>query len=170
MIKCQVCAYDNKDDADFCLNCGSPLVKQKVSQAMDDVSEEQTVLIDPSAMQKRIQDEISKGKPGEQPASAPPAPKPAPSPAPTVPAPMAPAAATGHAQSDASEKDWVITLVLSICLGLFGAHRFYAGKYGTGILMFVTGGGCLVWKIIDITLIATGKFTDADGKPILQKK
>ncbi len=177
MIKCQVCAYDNKDDAEFCLNCGSPLVKQKVSQAMDDVSEEQTVLIDPAAMQKRIQSEISKGKPEEeQPVAAAPAPaaQPAAQPAPAAasPPPAAPAAAApapAAVAGDVSEKDWLVTLILAFVVGFLGVHRFYVGKIGTGILQLVTLGGCSIWAIIDVVLIAMGKFTDADGKTIVQK-
>jgi len=45
MIKCQVCGYDNPNDANVCLNCGSPIEKPKVSEAIDDISGEATVLI-----------------------------------------------------------------------------------------------------------------------------
>jgi len=86
MIKCQVCGYDNKDDAKFCLNCGSPLERKKVSEAMDDVSEEKTVLLDPGAMQKRVQEEIQKSKP----AAPPPPPQPPASPSGFSPMPPSP--------------------------------------------------------------------------------
>lgn len=59
-----------------------------------------------------------------------------------------------------SEKDFVVTLILSILLGGLGAHRFYVGKIGTGILQIVTFGGMGIWVLIDIIMIATGKFTD----------
>jgi TM2 domain-containing membrane protein YozV len=38
-------------------------------------------------------------------------------------------------------------------LGVFGAHRFYYGKYLTGILWFFTGGLLLIGWIVDLFLI-----------------
>ena len=71
MIKCQTCGYDNKDDAQFCLNCGAPLTKQKLSEAVDDVSEDATVMLDPAAMQKRMQEEFQKAQQAKAPAEVP---------------------------------------------------------------------------------------------------
>lgn len=65
-----------------------------------------------------------------------------------------------------SEKSFVGTLVLCIFLGGFGIHRFYVGKIGTGILMLITLGGLGIWTLIDLVLIAVGKFTDKDGNLI----
>ncbi len=65
-----------------------------------------------------------------------------------------------------SEKDWTVVLILSLLVGTFGVHRFYAGKIGTGILQFLTGGGFFIWTAIDIIMIALEKFTDSDGKVI----
>ncbi|MBI5154993.1 CD225/dispanin family protein [Candidatus Poribacteria bacterium] len=76
MIKCTVCGYDNKDDAKFCLNCGSPISHEKVSHAIDDVSEERTVMLDPASMQRRVQEEIQRERDRElqQRAATPPPP------------------------------------------------------------------------------------------------
>ena len=65
-----------------------------------------------------------------------------------------------------SEKDWLVTLLLSLFLGSMGVHRFYVGKIGTGILQVLTLGGCGIWTLIDIILIVTGKFTDKNGNKI----
>ena len=63
-------------------------------------------------------------------------------------------------------KTWLVTLLLSIFVGYLGVHRFYTGKIGTGILMIITLGGCGIWTIIDIILIATGSFKDVNGNTI----
>jgi len=64
------------------------------------------------------------------------------------------------------EKNYVVALLLCFFLGGFGAHRFYAGKMGTGILMLLTLGFGGIWTIIDFITIAIGKFTDGEGKLI----
>jgi TM2 domain-containing membrane protein YozV len=68
-----------------------------------------------------------------------------------------------------NKKDWLVTLLLCFFLGYLGAHRFYAGKIGTGILQLITAGGCGVWAIIDLIFILTGKFTDNNGQAITNK-
>lgn len=65
-----------------------------------------------------------------------------------------------------SDKEWLITLLLAVFLGSLGAHRFYVGKIGTGILQLITVGGCGVWTLIDIIMIITGNFKDKDGNAI----
>jgi len=67
-------------------------------------------------------------------------------------------------------KDWTTTLLLSVFLGGFGVDRFYVGKIGTGIIKLLTLGGCGIWWLVDIILIATGSFTDANGQPLTGRR
>jgi ribosomal protein L40E len=67
------------------------------------------------------------------------------------------------------EKSFVTALVLSIVLGSLGVDRFYLGYIGLGILKLITLGGCGIWALIDIILIATGKMKDAQGNELERK-
>jgi TM2 domain-containing membrane protein YozV len=62
-----------------------------------------------------------------------------------------------------SEKSRAVTLALCIPLGMFGAHRFYVGKIGTGLLQLCTLGGLGLWWLYDLITIASGEFRDVDG-------
>lgn len=68
--------------------------------------------------------------------------------------------------SENSEKDFVPVLILCLLLGVLGVHRFYVGKVGTGVLMLLTLGGCGIWALIDLVIIATQSFKDSQGLPI----
>ena len=63
-----------------------------------------------------------------------------------------------------SEKSRGVALALATLLGPFGAHRFYVGKIGTGVLMAVTLGGLGVWWLYDTILVASGSFRDANDR------
>lgn len=63
-------------------------------------------------------------------------------------------------------KSKTTALLLSIFLGELGFDRFYLGKIGTGLLKLITVGGCGVWWLIDIILIASGKMTDKKGNEL----
>ncbi len=71
-----------------------------------------------------------------------------------------------YAYDQASNRDWLITLLFCVLLGYLGAHRFYVGKIGTGILMLITFGGLGIWVLIDLIYIIMGKFRDERGKVI----
>jgi TM2 domain-containing membrane protein YozV len=57
-------------------------------------------------------------------------------------------------------------LLLWLFLGLFGAHRYYTGKFFTGLLMTLSTGGLGVWWIVDLFLILAGEFTDWKGRRV----
>ena len=69
-------------------------------------------------------------------------------------------------ESGNSEKSFVATLLLCVLLGVFGVHRFYVGKVGTGIIQLLTLGGLGIWALVDLIMIATQTFKDSDGLPI----
>ena len=65
-------------------------------------------------------------------------------------------------------KEWLVALLLSIFLGTFGVDRFYLGHVGLGIGKLLTFGGCGIWWLIDVILIAVGNVTDAKGQPLVK--
>ena len=65
-----------------------------------------------------------------------------------------------------SDKEYVIALLVSIFLGYLGIDRFYMGQVGMGIGKLLTGGGCGVWWLIDVILIATRSSNDSAGRPL----
>ncbi len=73
----------------------------------------------------------------------------------------------GYGQQE--PKDWLTALLLCIFVGALGVHRFYVGKIGTGLLMLFTGGGCGIWWLIDIILIANGSFKDSNEMPLIRR-
>jgi TM2 domain-containing membrane protein YozV len=68
--------------------------------------------------------------------------------------------------SEASDKGFVPCILLCFFFGVFGIHRFYVGKIGTGILQLLTLGGLGIWTLVDFIMIVVGSFTDKDGLPI----
>lgn len=59
---------------------------------------------------------------------------------------------------------FILSLLIIISLG--GVHRIYAGKVWTGILQFLTGGGFIIWQVIDIIMLLCGSFRDKEDRII----
>ncbi len=51
--------------------------------------------------------------------------------------------------------NWIVTLIMSIIFGGLGVDRFIMGHIGLGILKLITLGGCGIWWLVDLILIAT---------------
>jgi len=71
--------------------------------------------------------------------------------------------------SSGEQKPFMVTLLLCLFAGSFGAHRFYVGKTRSAIAMLLTLGGCGIWQLVDLVTIATNKFTDAQNRPLLKR-
>lgn len=66
--------------------------------------------------------------------------------------------------NQSTPRSWVVLVLLSFFLGFLGIDRFYMGKYGTGILKLLTGGGFMVWAFIDFVIILFNGMKDAEGR------
>jgi hypothetical protein len=75
-----------------------------------------------------------------------------------APAPAAPA--------NVSDKRRLAAAILCFLLGVFGVHRFYVGKIGTGLLWLFTLGFLGLGMLADFILILAGEFQDSEGRKI----
>tara|TARA_A100001234_G_scaffold11818_1_gene9709 strand:+ start:97 stop:318 length:222 start_codon:yes stop_codon:yes gene_type:complete len=72
-------------------------------------------------------------------------------------------------EEEYSDVDWTTLLILSVLLGGLGVDRFFSGHIGLGVLKLITIGGCGIWAIIDVIMIATGKFRDGEGRLVVNQ-
>ncbi|HKW74202.1 MAG TPA: NINE protein [Terriglobales bacterium] len=67
-----------------------------------------------------------------------------------------------------SDKRILPAFLLCFFLGVFGAHRFFLGKIGSGVAQLLTFGGLGLWTLADLIILVTGNFKDAEGNRIIQ--
>lgn len=58
------------------------------------------------------------------------------------------------------------TLLLCLFFGYFGVHQFYTKHYAKGIIYLLTLGLFFIGWVVDLALIITGRFKDANGLPL----
>lgn len=52
-------------------------------------------------------------------------------------------------------KDYTVSWILLTFLGILGIHRFYLGKWITGLIWLLTGGLCLIGLLYDLWTLNT---------------
>jgi len=65
-----------------------------------------------------------------------------------------------------STKSRTTTFILVFLVGVFGIHRFYVGKVGTGLIWLFTFGCFGLEAVIDFWLVLLGGFKDKEGNII----
>jgi len=57
---------------------------------------------------------------------------------------------TADMRYTSGNKDYTLGWILLTFLGIFGVHRFYLGKWITGLIWMLTGGLCLLGVLYDL--------------------
>jgi hypothetical protein len=65
-----------------------------------------------------------------------------------------------------SDRSRGVTLGLAVVGGMFGLHRFYAGRVESGVWMCLTLGGLGVWYLYDVVVVAAGDMRDGEGRRV----
>ncbi len=67
-----------------------------------------------------------------------------------------------------STKKILPAVILAFFFGIFGVHRFYAGRITSGVFQLLTLGGLGIWALVDMIVLLTGTFKDGKGNPITE--
>lgn len=67
---------------------------------------------------------------------------------------------------ETGDKSFIVTLVLSMLPAPWGLHRFYTGRIVSGLIQFFTAGLYFIWSSVDVLLIVTNNFKDAQGRKL----
>lgn len=62
---------------------------------------------------------------------------------------------TADARYTSGRKDYTLSWILLTFLGIFGIHRFYLGKWVTGLIWLLTGGLLLLGLLYDLWTLNT---------------
>ena len=73
------------------------------------------------------------------------------------------------AQPTGYPKSHTAALLLCFFFGALGLHRFYLGKWVSGLLMLFTLGGLGIWLTIDMLVLVFGNMSDSYGRPCVDK-
>lgn len=69
-------------------------------------------------------------------------------------------------QRASDDSRWLTAFLLCWFLGFIGAHRFYTGSTGIGLIQLFTVGGCGIWWLIDFIMILTNNYRDSNGRTL----
>jgi TM2 domain-containing membrane protein YozV len=84
------------------------------------------------------------------------------------PSPTASTLVRTPADPNVSPKLLLPAVLLCFWFGVFGVHRFFVGKVGTGLLQLFTFGGLGIWALVDLIMLVCGVFTDKQGRKLVQ--
>lgn len=61
---------------------------------------------------------------------------------------------------------WAYLLWLPMIFGVSGLHRFYAGRYISGVIWLLTGGLCGIGQVVDLLFIPRMIEDHNEGRPV----
>lgn len=67
-----------------------------------------------------------------------------------------------------SPKSRTTAFILVFLFGVFGFHRFYVGKKGTGLLYLFTFGLFSIGALVDLWVVLLGGFKDKENRVVSQ--